>query len=100
MRCALLPRCLCWCAWLAARVRTKLIRGMLLHTKDGLDADIIRPKFSQDAYDVHRAPLSPLGVRKDFQRAVAEMRTDLDVFSDDEANALMACGYRMGRNLL
>jgi hypothetical protein len=81
---------------LAARVRTKLLRGMMfLHMKDGLDADVIRLKFSQEAYDLHRAPLSPLGVRKDFQKAVAELRTDLDDFSADESNALMACGYRM-----
>ena len=81
---------------LAGRVRTKLVRGlMFLHMKDGLDADIVRLKFSQDAYDLRRTPLSPLGVRKDFQKAAAEIRTDLDVFSDDEANALMACGYRM-----
>lgn len=81
---------------LAGRVRTKLVRGlMFLHMKDGLDADIVRLKFSQDAYDLRRTPLSPLGVRKDFQKAIAELRTDLDVFSDDEANALMACGYRM-----
>jgi predicted acylesterase/phospholipase RssA len=81
---------------LAARVRTKLIRGlMFLHMKDGLDAETIRLKFSQESYETHRAPLSPLGVRKDFQKAVAELRTDLDVFTDDEANALMACGYKM-----
>lgn len=81
---------------LAARVRTKLVRGlMFLHMKDGLDADVIRLKFSQDPYDLHRTPLSPLGVRKDFQKAVAELRTDLDAFTDNEANALMACGYRM-----
>jgi len=81
---------------LAGRVRTKLVRGlMFLHMKDGLDADIVRLKFSQDAYDLRRTPLSPLGVRKDFQKAVAELRTDLDAFSDNEANALMACGYRM-----
>ena len=81
---------------LTARVRTKLVRGlMFVHMKDGLDADVIRLKFSQDAYDLRRTPLSPLGVRKDFQQAVAELRTDLDAFSDDEANALMACGYRM-----
>lgn len=81
---------------LAARVRTKLIRGlMFLHMKDGLDAETIRLKFSQESYETHRAPLSPLGVRKDFQKAVAELRTDLDVFTDDEAYALMACGYRM-----
>lgn len=81
---------------LAARVRTKLIRGMMfLHMKDGLDADVIRLNFSQESYDLHRAPLSPLGVRKDFQKALAELRTDLDDFSADESNALMACGYRM-----
>jgi hypothetical protein len=81
---------------LAARVRTKLIRGlMFLHMKDGLDADIVRLKFSQEPYEMRRTPLSPLGVRKDFQKAVAELRTDLDVFSEDETNALMACGYRM-----
>jgi len=81
---------------LAARVRTKLLRGMMfLHMKDGLDADVIRVHFSQEAYDLRRAPLSPLGVRKDFQQALAELRTDLDDFSADESNALMACGYRM-----
>jgi hypothetical protein len=81
---------------LAARVRTRLIRGlMFLHMKDGLDADIVPLKFSQEPYEMRRTPLSPLGVRRDFQKAVAELRTDLDIFSDDEANALMACGYRM-----
>lgn len=81
---------------LSARVRTKLIRGlMFLHMKDGLDADPIRLKFSQESYAMQRTQLSPLGVRKDFQQAVAELRTDLDVFTDDEVNALMACGYRM-----
>lgn len=81
---------------LAARVRTKLIRGlMFLHMKDGLDAEPIRLKFSQESYTTRRESFSPLGVRKDFQQAVAELRTDLDVFSDDEVNALMACGYRM-----
>lgn len=81
---------------LAARVRTKLIRGlMFLHMKDGLDAEPIRLKFSQESYTTRRESFSPLRVRKDFQQAVAELRTDLDVFTDDEVNALMACGYRM-----
>jgi hypothetical protein len=81
---------------LASRVRTKLIRGlMFLHMKDGLDAETIRLNFSQESYETHRAQLSPLGVRKDFQKAVAELRTDLDVFTDEEAYALMACGYKM-----
>jgi predicted acylesterase/phospholipase RssA len=81
---------------LAARVRTRLLRGlMFLHLKEGLEADPVRLKFSQQPYMISRIPLSPLGVRKDFQKAIAELRTDLDAFSTDEAYALMACGYQM-----
>ena len=81
---------------LEARRRSGLLRGLtFLHMKAGLDADVIRLRFSQEAYGLERAPLSPSGVRKDFQRALAEMRTDLDVFTSDEADGLMACGYQM-----
>jgi predicted acylesterase/phospholipase RssA len=81
---------------LAARVRTRVLRGLMyLHLKDGLDADPIQLKFSQQPYTIYRTPLSPLGVRKDFQKAMAELRTDLDAFSADEAYVLMACGYQM-----
>jgi len=30
-----------------------------------------------------------------LQQALAELRTDLDAFTEIEASALMACGYRM-----
>jgi predicted acylesterase/phospholipase RssA len=81
---------------LEARRRTGLIRGlMFLHMKAGLDADVIRLKFSQESYELQRDPLSPAGVRKDFQQALAELRTDLDAFTPDESHALMACGYQM-----
>ncbi len=81
---------------LAARLRSGLLRGlMFLHMKAGLDADVIRLEFSQETYDLHRTPLSPSGVRKDFQQALAELRTDLDEFTPDESRALMACGYQM-----
>jgi predicted acylesterase/phospholipase RssA len=81
---------------LEARRRSGLLRGLtLLHMKAGLDADVIRLRFSQEAYGLESTPLSPSGVRKDFQRALAEMRTDLDVFTPDEAYGLMACGYQM-----
>ena len=81
---------------LEARRRSGLLRGLtFLHMKAGLDADVIRLRFSQEAYGMERTPLSPSGVRKDFQRALAEMRTDLDVFTPDEAYGLMACGYQM-----
>jgi hypothetical protein len=81
---------------LASRQRTGLLRGfMFLHMKAGLDADTIRLPFSQESYELVRERLSPSGVRKDFQQALAELRTDLDAFTPDESHALMACGYRM-----
>lgn len=81
---------------LSARRRAGLLRGlMFLHMKAGLDADPVRLRFSQEAYEIRRAPLSPAGVRKDFQQALAELRTDLDDFTPDESRALMACGYQM-----
>lgn len=81
---------------LAARRRSGLLRGlMFVHMKAGLDADPIRLRFSQEPYELRRAPLSPAGIRKDFQQALAELRTDLDAFTVDECHALMACGYQM-----
>ena len=81
---------------LLSRRRSGLLRGlMFLHMKAGLDADPIRLPFSVESYDLQRSPLSPSGVRKDFQKALAELRTDLDAFTPDESHALMACGYRM-----
>jgi hypothetical protein len=73
-----------------------LLRGfMFLHMKAGLDADTIRLPFSQESYELTREKLSPSGVRKDFQQALAELRTDLDAFTPDESHALMACGFQM-----
>ena len=81
---------------LTARRLSGLVRGlMFLHMKSGLDADTIRLPFSQESFEIERSPLSPSGVRKDFQRALAELRTDLDAFTETESNALMACGYQM-----
>jgi predicted acylesterase/phospholipase RssA len=81
---------------LDARRRSGLLRGlMFLHMKSGLDADVIRLRFSQDAYQLKRSPHSQWGLRKDFQEGLAELRTDLDDFSPDESSALMACGYQM-----
>jgi predicted acylesterase/phospholipase RssA len=86
---------------LDARRRSGRLRGlMFLHMKAGLDADMLRLNFVRDAYDLQREPLSPSGVSKDFQQALAELRTDLDEFAPDEANGLMACGYRMASKAL
>ncbi len=81
---------------LSARRMSGLVRGlMFLHMKAGLDADPIRLAFADDAYTVKRSTLSASGVRKDLQQALAELRTDLNVFTPDESLALMACGYQM-----
>ena len=83
---------------LEARKQSGLLRGLMFqHMQAGLDADPIRLKFSQEPYESRRMPLSPSGIRKDFQQALAELRTDLDAFTPNEANALMACGYQMAR---
>jgi len=83
---------------LSARLRTGLLRGLLfLHMKSGLDADAIPLPFSHEATQVKRSLLSPYGVRKDFQKALAELRTDLDAFTLDESRTLMACGYQMAK---
>lgn len=81
---------------LSSRKLSGLVRGlMFLHMKAGLDADPRRLRFSQESFVVRRAPLSPSGVRKDFQQALAELRTDIDAFTQNEGRALMACGYKM-----
>lgn len=86
---------------LEARRRSGLLRGlMFLHMKDGLSSPPIRRMSSQRIERLVRAPLSPAGMRKDMQRAIADLRTDLDVFTDEEANALMACGYLMAGHAL
>jgi hypothetical protein len=86
---------------LDSRRRSGLLRGlMFLHMKAGLDADVIRLNFSRETYVLRRASLSPSGVSKDFQQALAELRTDLDAFNPVEANGLMACGYQMASKAL
>ena len=64
---------------LSARRMTGLVRGMMfLHMTAGLDADSIRLNFSDEAYTLKRSTLSPSGVRKNLQQALAELRTDLN----------------------
>jgi len=81
---------------LCARHFSGMLRGlMFLHMKAGLDADTLRLPFSMETFQVERTKLSPSGVRKEFQRVLSELRTDLDAFSQDESRCLMACGYQM-----
>ncbi len=85
---------------LVARQRGGLLRGkMFLHLKldlvddpldwIGCDVPTERAATEQEEEETY------YGIRKDIQRALADLRTDLDAFSDTEAFSLMISGYRM-----
>jgi len=89
---------------LEARRRSGQLKDlMFIHLKKDLDADPADWLDCPDPYDATsdarplelRGPLTRYGVRKDLQRLLAAVRTDLDSFSDGEAYALMASGYLM-----
>lgn len=81
---------------LTARIQSGLLRGlMFVHMKEGLEADPIRLPFSETPARPEPPQLTPAGIRRDFQKALAEIRTDLNRFSELEARSLMACGYQM-----
>ncbi len=74
-----------------------VLRGFaFVHLKKELDA---RPVDWVDCPDPSlpdpKNPLTSYGIRKDVQARLAQVRTDLDAFSDVEADALMLSGYRM-----
>jgi hypothetical protein len=78
-----------------------VLRGLLfLHLHLGLGGgardwiDCQDPQEDEVPEPPGGAP-TPYGVQRDMQAALARMRTDLDAFSDLEADALMASGYRM-----
>jgi predicted acylesterase/phospholipase RssA/MinD-like ATPase involved in chromosome partitioning or flagellar assembly len=89
---------------LEARRRSSLLRGlMFIHLKKGLEVDPVDWVGCDDPYEAadeshtagRRGSVTPYGVRKDVQQSLSAIRTDLDSFSDKEAFALMASGYRM-----
>ncbi|MEA3210545.1 MAG: hypothetical protein QOE70_3602 [Chthoniobacter sp.] len=89
---------------LRARRRASLLRGlMFVHLKKDLEVDPvdwIDCPIPSDASDDTRPAarhglLTSYGIRKDVQEKISALRTDLDSFSDAEAFALMASGYRM-----
>jgi hypothetical protein len=90
---------------LASLRRSDAIRGlMIVHLKKGLPApprdwiDCQEPYRPEDDALVPDADAKPrYRIDPEAQRALAELRTDLDAFSDDEAYSLMAAGYEMAR---
>jgi predicted acylesterase/phospholipase RssA len=82
---------------LAARRRTRRLRDLrFIHLKKGLPTEDITwiggKKTQGSAVPPDRA--NP-GLDERTQRALADIRTDLDNFSENECHALMYAGYRM-----
>ena len=90
---------------LASLRRAEALRGlMIVHLKKALPAPPRDWIDCQEPYRPEDDALAPDAGAKpryridpEAQRALAELRTDLDAFSDDEAYALMAAGYEMTR---
>jgi len=74
---------------------SKLLRGfMYVHLKKGLKAAPVDWLGCKDpSVDPRPDALTGYGIRHDVQRALASVRTDLDSFSNCEADALMLSGY-------
>jgi predicted acylesterase/phospholipase RssA len=87
---------------LLGRVRAGPLRGfMAVHLTKGLPApprDWIGCQEPWDPEDGEHDSTSPYGIDQRVQRALSELRTDLDAFSDDEAYGLMAAGYLMTKH--
>lgn len=89
---------------LAARQHSSQLRGlMFVHLKKDLDVDQIDWVDCQDPHEAseeartgpQRGVLTSHGILKTVQKKLAEIRTDLDSFSETEAYALMTSGYLM-----
>jgi len=89
---------------LDGRRRSSLLHGLMyIHLKKDLDVDPVDWIGCDDPFEAsensrpieRRGALTTYGMRKDVQREIAGIRTDLDSFSDAEAFALMISGYRM-----
>lgn len=84
---------------LKARLRAGLLNGlMVLHLKKGLEVDPVDWKECEEPPDLPLRTHSELldhDILRDTQELLAGIRTDLDSFSEVEANALMTNGYLM-----
>ncbi len=76
-----------------------LLKGaMFIHLKKDLDVvpvDWVGCEEPRDDSNQTDEPVTEYGIRKQVQELLAGIRTDLDSFSEVEAYALMASGYRM-----
>lgn len=84
---------------LSALADAGLLRGVAyVHLKRDLDGQPVDWLDCPDPSTPEQPEiLTTYGIRKDVQAALASIRTDLDGFSDAEADALMLSGYHMMR---
>ena len=82
---------------LAAREQSGRIRGlMFLHLKLDLDGASVNWIGAQSSGDYEEPdPITEYNLPKELQQKLADIRTDLDSFSDIEGFALMFSGYQM-----
>jgi predicted acylesterase/phospholipase RssA len=75
----------------------EVVRGFgYVHLKKGLKAPMVDWRGCIDRSDSPTESLrTNYGMRRDIQRLLSAVRTDLDSFSDVEADCLMLSGYRM-----
>jgi hypothetical protein len=87
-----------------SRRRSALLRAyMFVHLKKDLNVKPVNWDGCDDPVDrideqlagVTGGTMTSYGLRKEIQRQLAAIRTDLDSFNDQEAFALMTSGYRM-----
>lgn len=84
-----------------ARVAAGVVRSRhYVHLRSGLDREtvLVDGEVPDELLD-GRSSLTDYDVNVELQRSLAEMRTDLDSFSDVEAFALMESGYRQMRQV-
>jgi hypothetical protein len=84
-----------------ARQRGGLAREVLFaHMKEELGQPAVDPLPWTDQRQRADADQTSYGIRRDVQRALAGIRTDLDSFTDAEAYSLMTSGYRIAERVL
>jgi predicted acylesterase/phospholipase RssA len=84
------------------RLLAALERGLdvaFMHLQTGLPASTRTPR-GEVAEQPARLPSSEFGVAEEVQRALAQIRTDLDAFCDVEAWSLMADAYRLAGTIV
>jgi predicted acylesterase/phospholipase RssA len=81
---------------LTALRRAGAIQGaMFIHLTKDLEADPVSWVGEKEKPALNRGDETSYGIDRHIQLKLAQVRTDLDSFSDAEAYALMTSGYRM-----